>query len=76
MSVLLYVVIAIIFLERAEIAHFIGSVTAVHVAAWVVFGYFVLGILMNAVSRSKRERFTMTPVTIVLAALAFVVALG
>ena len=75
-SVLLYAVIAIIFLERAEITHFVGSVAAVHVAAWVVFGYFVLGVLMNAVSRSKRERFTMTPVTIVLPTLALIVALS
>lgn len=43
---------------------------------WIVFAYFVLGILMNAVSRSRPERFTMVPVTIVLAVLSFFIALG
>ena len=31
---------------------------------------------MNAISRSKPERYTMTPVTIVLAVLSLLVALG
>ena len=43
---------------------------------WVLTGYFALGIVMNAISRSKPERFTMTPVSLVLAGLCLVVALG
>jgi len=31
---------------------------------------------MNAISRSKPERYTMTPVTIVLAVLSFLIAMG
>lgn len=46
------------------------------IAMWVVFGYFVLGIALNAVSRSKPERWTMVPVSIVLAALSFLIAMG
>jgi hypothetical protein len=46
------------------------------IAMWVIFAYFVLGIFMNAISRSKPERYTMTPVVIVLVVLGVVVALG
>jgi len=46
------------------------------VAMWVIFGYFVLGIPMNAISRSRAERFTMVPVTIVLAVLSLFIAMG
>lgn len=46
------------------------------VAMWVIFGYSALGIVMNAVSRSRAERFTMVPVTIVLTALSFFLAMG
>ncbi len=47
-----------------------------HVAMWVIFGYSALGIVMNAVSRSRAERFTMVPVTIILTALSFFLAMG
>ena len=43
---------------------------------WVIFAYFVLGIGLNAISRSKPERYTMVPVTIVLAVLSFFIAMG
>jgi hypothetical protein len=38
--------------------------------------YFALGIVMNAMSRSKPERYTMTPVAIVLTVLSLIIALG
>lgn len=41
---------------------------------WVVFGYLTLGTLMNALSRSKPERFVMTPVALSLAFLALIIA--
>ena len=40
------------------------------VGMWIVFAYFVLGIPLNAISRSRPERFTMTPVVTVLALLS------
>jgi len=46
------------------------------VGMWVVFAYVVLGIPLNAISRSKPERYTMTPVVAVLAVLSLLVALG
>ncbi len=75
-SIVIYAFIAVVLLERASLLHLFGTAGFVQVAAWVVFAYFVLGILMNAISRSRPERFTMTPVTVVLAALSLLVALG
>ncbi|MDF2574386.1 MAG: hypothetical protein K0S05_1298 [Agromyces sp.] len=75
-AIVLYAVFAWIFLMRAGLAPLVLPEIVVIVAAWVIFGYFVLGIVMNAISRSKPERYTMTPVTLVLAVLALIVALG
>ena len=46
------------------------------IGAWVGVAYLALGIPMNAISRSKPERFTMTPVVIMLFGLALIVALS
>lgn len=74
-SVLIYVLIDLIAWDRVgAIALFPAGFA--EVAMWVIFGYFVLGILMNAISRSRPERLTMVPVTIVLAGLSFFIALG
>ncbi|MFS0853663.1 hypothetical protein [Microbacterium sp. 179-I 3D4 NHS] len=74
-SILLYAVIALIAWDRVGGVDLFAETFSV-VAMWVIFGYFALGILMNAISRSKRERYTMVPVTLVLAALALLIALG
>ena len=52
------------------------NATFVVIATWVLFAYFALGIVMNAISRSPAERWTMTPTCLVLAACTLVVALG
>lgn len=72
-SVLIYAGMAILLLCRSGI---LGGeeTTFVRVATWVLFGYFVLGCVVNAVSRSRPERYTMTPATIVLAVATFVLA--
>jgi hypothetical protein len=45
-------------------------------AGWVLFGYFVLGIVMNGISRSRPERNVMVPVCVLLAVLVLLVNLG
>lgn len=75
-SIILYAVFAIILLQRAGLVAVFGSDLFVQVSAWVLFGYFVLGIVMNGISRSKPERNTMVPVTVVLSVLSLVVALS
>lgn len=75
-SILLYALFALLVLERAQLTSLIPSATFLAVAMWVLTGYFALGVIMNGISRSKPERFLMTPVALVLAGLCLVVALG
>ncbi|MDQ0576908.1 hypothetical protein [Agromyces albus] len=75
-SILLYAAFAWIFLMKAGLVASVLPELAVDITAWVIFAYFGLGIVMNAMSRSKPERWTMTPVAAVLFVLSFFVALG
>jgi hypothetical protein len=75
-SILLYGVFAVIALERARLIDIIQGDTFETVAMWVLTGYFALGIVMNAISRSKSERMVMVPTTIVLTVLSLIVALS
>jgi hypothetical protein len=75
-SIVLYAAFALVILERAALVSIFGSAGFLEVACWVLFGYFALGIIMNGISRSKPERNTMAPVSLVLAALVLVVALA
>jgi hypothetical protein len=74
-SIVIYAVIALVGLDRAGSVDVFPDVFPA-VAMWVVFAYFVLGIGMNAISRSKPERYTMTPVSLVVALLSFLVAVS
>jgi hypothetical protein len=72
-SLLIYSACAVIVSDRAKLIDVVGDDVS-GVGAWVVAGFLSLGVVMNAISRSKPERFTMTPVALVLAASAYVVA--
>ncbi|WP_286309371.1 hypothetical protein [Agromyces mangrovi Wang et al. 2018] len=74
-SIVVYAFIAAIAWDRVGLIDVFGDPFA-EIAMWVVFGYFALGILANAVSRSVAERAVMVPVSIVLAALSLLIALG
>lgn len=74
-SILLYIVFAIVILERAGLVTVFGAAFA-QTAGWVLFGYFVLGIVVNGISRSRSERNVMVPVCLLLAVLVLLVNLG
>ena len=74
-AVVIYAAIVMIAFTRLGALHALPDGVAV-VAMWVVFGYFALGIVLNAASRSKPERLVMTPTTVVLAVLSLLIALG
>jgi hypothetical protein len=74
-SIVVYAVIAVLALDRVDLIDVVPDGVST-VGMWIVFGYFVLGIVMNAISRSKPERSTMTPVVAVLALLSLLVAVS
>lgn len=72
-SVVLYAGMAALLLSRGSAIP--GDSNFVRVATWVLLVYFALGIIMNAISRSRPERYTMTPISIALATATLVIAL-
>ena len=74
-SILIYALIAVIAWDRVGAIDVFAEPFS-EIAMWVIFAYFVIGILMNALSRSKPERYTMVPVSAVLAILSFFIAMG
>jgi hypothetical protein len=75
-SIVLYAAFGYAALAKAGMVPFLGSETVTSVVAWVLAGYFALGVLMNAVSRSKPERAVMTPVALFLAVAYLVLAVN
>jgi len=72
-AVAIYAGFALLLLSRAGVLP--GQDTGfVVVASWVLFAYLTLGIVGNLASKSKSERWVMTPISAVLAATALVVA--
>ncbi|OYW42879.1 MAG: hypothetical protein B7Z38_03445 [Rhodobacterales bacterium 12-64-8] len=74
-SLFIYGACGAVVLDRAGAVDVMADDVS-RVAVWVVAGFMSLGVAMNAISRSKPERFTMTPVALVLAVCAYVVALS
>ena len=75
LAIVIYTVIALLALDRAGLVDLVPEPVAV-VGTWVAFAYFLIGIPLNAISRSRAERLTMTPLVAVLALLSLLVALG
>ncbi|HYJ49849.1 MAG TPA: hypothetical protein VEX12_08025 [Microbacterium sp.] len=74
-AILIYSLIALIAWDRTGAIDVFPELFSI-VAMWVVFAYFALGIFLNAMSRSKPERYVMVPVTIVLTVLSFFLAIS
>ncbi|MCR2811636.1 hypothetical protein NQ166_08890 [Microbacterium sp. zg.Y1090] len=74
-AIVIYAVIVVIAFDRVDMIDVVPS-TFSTIAMWVITAYFAVGIVMNGVSRSRPERYTMVPVAAVLAALSLLIALG
>jgi hypothetical protein len=76
-AVVLYALFVwIIAAAVAGVDRFGDYVPAANPAIWVLAAYFGVGILANLVSRSRPERFVMTPVAAVLFTCCLVIALA
>lgn len=74
-AVVLYLAFSLLLLSRAGVLPGGDSVVIV-VLTWVLFAYFAVGVVMNAISRSRPERWTMTPVCAMLALVTLIIALS
>jgi hypothetical protein len=75
-SIGLYLVFAVLVLQRAGLADVLPWPAVTAVGIWVLAGYLALGIVLNALSRSRPERLVMTPLTVLLTGLTVIVALS
>ncbi|MET3904204.1 hypothetical protein [Paenarthrobacter sp. 4246] len=75
-SILLYALFGYAALAQAGLVPVLISQPFTGVFMWVLTAYFALGVVLNAISRSKPERFVMTPVALVLAILFLLLSLG
>lgn len=75
-SVVLYIVFGIFLASKAGLAAVVQDSTILTVVMWMFTSYFVLGIFMNAISRSKKERLLMTPIAFSLAVVFLLVTLN
>jgi len=76
LSIIIYFGIATCLLSKSSLYQITPQGTLLDVLVWIIFAYLVLGILMNAISRSEPERYTMTPTAIILAGCVFIIALA
>jgi hypothetical protein len=74
-SVVIYAAMALLALDRAGQIDIVPDLVSL-IGMWVVFGYLVVSIVPNVLSKSRSERAVMVPVSALLAVLALLVALG
>lgn len=74
-AIVIYAAFALIVLERAGLVSLLPYASIARIGIWIVIAYLALGVAMNALSRSKPERYTMTPLALTLCVLALVVAI-
>ncbi len=75
-SILLYAAFAFVAFERVGLIDLIPSDGFIAVLMWVIAGYLLLGVVMNFLSRSRPERYTMGPLALVLGVLAAIIAVS
>lgn len=75
-SLFIYAFIASVVLDRAGVISIYAESFIRQSGIWILIIYFGLGILLNGISRSKAERFTMTPIVTALFLLALYIALN
>ena len=75
LATFIYLVAALVILEAANVTDLVASADLARNAVWALAGFFGIGVVMNAVSRSTKER-RMALVALPLSALCVIVALG
>lgn len=75
-SIGIYALFAAIVVERAGLMVLFANAAIAGIGIWGLVGYLALGVALNGISRSRPERFTMTPLALALCVTALIVALG
>lgn len=70
----IYALFAAFITSKVGFWQIVPSGTALNIGLWVIAAYLALGTVANLLSRSKPERYTITPVTLILFICVLVVA--
>lgn len=73
-AIAIYAVFSVFVLSKAGIVSIITDQTILNAGLWIISAYFMIGVVMNGISRSKPERYTMTPVALILTVCLVVLA--
>jgi hypothetical protein len=74
-SVGIFIFAMVMVLEEAGILNLFINTWVSYISVWVLAIYFTLGILMNGISRSKREKLIMTPIAAISAICCYLIVL-
>lgn len=66
-SIGLYAIFAMFLVSKVGVLEVTSTQPVLDIGIWIFAIYFTLGIVMNALSRSKKERMVMTPLVTMLA---------
>jgi len=66
-SILLYILFSLFLISKAGIIEIISDSAILSVGMWTFTIYFMLGVVLNFISRSRKERLLMTPIAAILA---------
>ena len=75
-SIILYFFFALVILGSAKVIDTPISEDILNIGIWALTAYFFIGVFMNAISRSKRERASMTPAALALALICLFIAIN
>lgn len=75
-AILLFIGFSVILLAASGVMTIAVLEPVGGLLSWMIVVYLGFGVVMNAFSRSKPERFVMTPVALILTVCALIVALG
>jgi hypothetical protein len=76
LSILIDALFAFFILSKAGVIESFLPTEVLTVGMWIFTFYFALGVVMNAISRSKAERFVMTPLALIVGILFFIVTIA
>jgi hypothetical protein len=75
LSIFIYLAIAVCLVSKSGLYQIIPKGKLLDTLVWIILAYFILGIFLNAISPNKSERYTMTPIAIILAICVLIIAI-
>jgi hypothetical protein len=73
-TILIYILISLILLSKTRVFSVFNQGQGLDIATKVVAIQFTLGVFLNAISKSQKEKYLMTPIVLILAICSWLIA--